>query len=114
MRQWLSSHLTYANVMATTAVFLALGGTAAAAIVVSSNSQVASNTISGHKPPSGKHANLITGSVNGQDIAADSRANLRDRLGVLAGRCQWVKDEQQRTALQERVEELWKTVGNNS
>ena len=47
-----------------------------AAIVVSSNSQVASNTISGHKPPSGKHANLIVGSVNGQDIAADSLTGL--------------------------------------
>lgn len=47
------------------------------------------------------------------EIAADARANLRDRLGVLAARCQWVKDEQQRTALQQRVEGLWKTVGNN-
>ena len=26
-------------------------------------------TISGHKPPSGKHSNLIAGSVNGQDVA---------------------------------------------
>ena len=43
--------LTYANVMATAAVIIALGGTATAAVVVTSNSQVASNTISGHKPP---------------------------------------------------------------
>jgi MoxR-like ATPase len=47
------------------------------------------------------------------DVAIDARTNLRDRLGVLAGRVQWVKNEQQRTALQERVEKLWKTVGNN-
>jgi MoxR-like ATPase len=46
-------------------------------------------------------------------VPADARAGLRDRLGVLAARCQWVKDEQQRAALQERVEGLWQTVANN-
>ena len=67
-----SGKLTYANVMATVAVFIALGGTAAASFLITSNSQVASNTISGHKPPSGKHSNLIAASVNGQDLAANS------------------------------------------
>jgi hypothetical protein len=61
--------LTFANVVSVIALLIALGGTATAAIVVSDNSQVASNTISGHKPPSGKHSNLIAGSVNGQDVA---------------------------------------------
>jgi len=75
MRQWIRSHLTYANVMATLAVFLVLGGgTALGALVVSSNSQVGAGTISGHKPPTGKHANIIAGSINGKDIA--------DRSGV--------------------------------
>jgi len=69
MRQWLRSHLSFANVVSVVALFVALGGTATAAIVVSDNSQVASNTISGHKPPSGKHPNLFLGSVNGQDVA---------------------------------------------
>jgi hypothetical protein len=69
------SHLTYANVMSTLAVFLVLGGgTALAAYVVSSNSQIGPGTVSGHKPPTGKHANVIAGSINGQDIA--------DRSGV--------------------------------
>jgi hypothetical protein len=69
MRQRLRSHLTYANVMATLAVFLVLGGgTALAAYVVSSNSQIGPDTISGHKPPSGKHSNIIAGSINGQDV----------------------------------------------
>ena len=69
MRHKLRSHLTYANVMVTILAFLVVGGgTALAAIVVSSNSQVASDTISGHAPPSGDHSNIITGSVNGQDI----------------------------------------------
>src|SRR5262245_29005353 len=60
-------HLTYANVMATLAVFIALGGTALASVIVSKNSQVASGTISGHKPPSGDHPNVIAGSINGTD-----------------------------------------------
>ena len=63
------SRLTYANVMATLAVFIALGGTALASVIITSNSQVAQDTISGHKPPSGRHSNLISGSVNGKDLA---------------------------------------------
>src|SRR3954454_16629947 len=67
------SHLTYANVISTLALFLVLGGgTALATYVVSSNSQIAPGTVSGHKPPTGKHANIIAGSVNGQDLAANS------------------------------------------
>jgi hypothetical protein len=63
------SHLTYANVMATLAVFIALGGTALASLIITSNSQVDRGTISGHEPPSGKHPNIIAGSINGKDIA---------------------------------------------
>jgi hypothetical protein len=73
MRQWIRSHLTYANVMSTLAVFLVIGGgTALASYVVSSNSQVGPGTISGHRPPSGKHANIIAGSISGRDVANDS------------------------------------------
>jgi hypothetical protein len=66
------SHLTVANAVSLIALFVALGGTAAASVIISSNSQVAQNTISGHKPPTGDHPNLIAGSVNGQDLAAGS------------------------------------------
>jgi hypothetical protein len=67
------SHLTYANVMVTILAFIVLGGgTALAAYVVSSNSQIGPGTVSGHKPPSGKHANIIAGSINGQDVADNS------------------------------------------
>jgi hypothetical protein len=63
-------HLTYANVMVTILAFVVLGGgTALAAYVVSSNSQIGPGTVSGHKPPNGKHANIIAGSITGQDIA---------------------------------------------
>src|SRR5436190_7797219 len=69
------SHLTYANVISTLTLFLVLGGsTALAAYVVTSNSQIAPGTVSGHKPPTGKHANIIAGSINGTDI--------KDRSGV--------------------------------
>jgi hypothetical protein len=75
VRQWIRSHLTYANVMVTILAFIVLGGgTALASYVISSNSQVGPGTISGHKPPTGKHANIIAGSINGGDIA--------DRSGV--------------------------------
>jgi hypothetical protein len=70
MRQRILSHLTYANVMATLAVFLVLGGgTAMAAYVITSNSQVAPNTISGHGG-SAANKNIIAGSVNATDLAS--------------------------------------------
>ena len=60
--------------MATLAVFLVLGGgTALAAYVVSSNSQIGPNTVSGHKPPAGKHANIIAGSIASGDLAPAAR-----------------------------------------
>jgi len=62
--------ITPALVISLVALFVSLGGTAYAALVITSNSQVAQNTISGHKPPSGLHSNIITGSVNATDLAA--------------------------------------------
>jgi hypothetical protein len=58
--------------LVTAFVFILGGGTAFGAFVVSSNSQIGPNTVSGHKPPAGKHANIISGSVNGTDLAAGS------------------------------------------
>jgi hypothetical protein len=60
-------------VVACSALFVALGGTAlTTTYVVSSNSQIGLGTVSGHKPPSGDHANIIGGSINGSDIASGS------------------------------------------
>ena len=67
-------HLTFANVVSVIALFIALGGTALASVIITKNSQVDRGTISGHHPPKGKHPNIIGGSINGQDIA--------DRSGV--------------------------------
>ena len=75
MREWMRSYLTYANVVATQSLFLVIGGgTALASYVVSSNSQLGPGTVAGHKPPTGKHANIIANSITGGDIA--------DRSGV--------------------------------
>jgi hypothetical protein len=80
----LCSRLTYANVMATLAVVIALSGTttAVAAVIVSSNSQVAKNTISGHAAPTGDHPNLIGGSVNATDLSASYKASVKLRCPV--------------------------------
>jgi hypothetical protein len=60
-----------AMIVACVALFVALGGTATAVTyVVSSNSQIGPGTVSGHNPPTGKHANIIGGSVNANDLAA--------------------------------------------
>lgn len=40
------------------------------------------------------------------------RAYLRDRLGILEGRCQWVKDDGQREWLLQRVAEVWPSLKN--
>ena len=67
----LRSKFTYANVMVTILAFVGLGSGAAyaASVIVSSNAQIAANTVAGHHPPSGAHANLIPGSVNASDLA---------------------------------------------
>ncbi|MEK7865426.1 MAG: AAA family ATPase, partial [Planctomycetota bacterium] len=43
--------------------------------------------------------------------SAADRAYLKDRLGVLAARCQWIKDGEKRGYLLERVEQLWPRFG---
>ena len=70
MRHRFRSHLTYANVVSTLALFLVIGGgTALAAYVVNTNDDIAPNTIAGHAPPAGAHANVINGSLATSDLA---------------------------------------------
>jgi hypothetical protein len=64
--------LTFANVVSVIALFVAFGGTAMASLIITKNSQVDRGTISGHRPPSGEHPNIIAGSINGKDIADQS------------------------------------------
>src|SRR2546423_5352937 len=80
------SRLTYANVMVTILTFIVLsGGTALASYVISSNSQVGPGTISGHKPPAGDHANVISGSLSGQDLATGAVSVSKIASGSVVG-----------------------------
>jgi hypothetical protein len=65
------------DVVAVLALVVALGGgTAFAAFVVSSNSQIGPNTISGSKKPAGfANDNIANGSVDTPDLAPNARAH---------------------------------------
>jgi hypothetical protein len=67
--------LSYANVVATLALFVALGGSAAAAVIVSSNDQIAPNTIYGANLPAGKNDNIVGGSVGTSDLGPSAVTN---------------------------------------
>ncbi|GAG03261.1 unnamed protein product [marine sediment metagenome] len=41
------------------------------------------------------------------------RSYLRDQLGLLSGRCQWVREQQQQQHLEKQVDDLWKQLGVN-
>jgi hypothetical protein len=76
---------SHAVVVAYLALFVALGGTATAVTyVVSSNSQVAPDTISGHHVSGSAHPNLIAGSVGSRDVADNNLtgADIANRSGV--------------------------------
>lgn len=45
------------------------------------------------------------------DLPESERAALRDHVGLLAARCQWVQGDDRRTFLLGRVEQLWTRVG---
>ena len=57
-----------AAVIAVLALLMSMAGTAEATLLITKNSQVGGNTISGHNPPSGFHANLVSGSVGATDL----------------------------------------------
>ena len=45
--------------------------------------------------------------IDGQELDATSLVYVKDQLGVLRGRVQWIPDEQPRTFLEQRLEQLW-------
>lgn len=57
-----------ATVLAALALFVSLSGTAMAAVIITSNSQVAAHTIAGARAPSGDNQNLISRSVGTSDL----------------------------------------------
>ena len=52
----------------------------------------------------------IGGRMAQADLPDTERSYLEDRLGLLAARCQWVRDDQQRAFLEHRVEALWQQM----
>lgn len=56
----------------------------------------------------------IADKLQNAQLDAVERACLRDRLGELAGRCQWIKDDRQRTYLHEQIEKLWPKFGETA
>ncbi len=52
----------------------------------------------------------IGGRMAQADLPDTERSYLKDRLGLLAARCQWVRDDQQRAFLEHRVEALWQQM----
>jgi uncharacterized protein YjbI with pentapeptide repeats len=75
----------HATVVAYLALFVALGGSAMAAFVVSSNSQIGPNTIYGAVKPSSANDNIVDGSISPSDIAASSLGGGRIKDGSLTG-----------------------------
>jgi hypothetical protein len=57
-----------ATIIALVSLFFSLSGTALAAVIISSNSQVAANTIAGHSGPASLKKNIIAGSVGTTDL----------------------------------------------
>ena len=57
--------------------------------------------------PEGLARDLESLSSQLQNGSASDKAVLRDRLGILEGRCQWVKDTPKRDWLLQRVAETW-------
>lgn len=49
--------------------------------------------------------------LSAAEISDVDKVYLKDQLGLISGRCQWVADEQQRSHLETRIAELWKTFG---
>jgi len=72
-------------VVACVALFVALGGSAAAAIVVSSNSQIAPDTIYGANKPSSANDNIVNGSVAAADIKKNTIVSNRVADASLLG-----------------------------
>jgi hypothetical protein len=65
MRQWIRSHLSYANVMATIAVFIALGGGTTAVALNGSNTVQSDDLGPGAQV---KAADVAANAVNGADV----------------------------------------------
>jgi hypothetical protein len=76
---------SHATVVAYLALFVALGGSAMAAFVVSSNSQIGPNTIYGANKPTSANDNIVDGSITGRDVKTGSIFGSRIADGSVLG-----------------------------
>ena len=53
----------------------------------------------------------ISDRLGRDDVPTAESSYLKDRLGLLAARCQWVVDPQQRAFLEQQVDATWKRMG---
>ncbi len=53
----------------------------------------------------------VRSALAGENGAETDRAVYLDQLSVLAGRCAWVANEQQRSFLEKKIREAWETAG---
>jgi hypothetical protein len=74
---------TFANVVAILALFVALGGTAAAAFVVNSNADIAPGTVFGSVKPAAANDNVVAGSLGTNDLAAGSVTTTKVANGAI-------------------------------
>src|SRR3954453_17191752 len=85
MRRLLRHRPSPAMAVALLALFVALGGSAMAAFIVSSNSQIGPDTIYGANKPSGANDNVVDGSIAAVDIKPSSIGSGRIADGTLTG-----------------------------
>lgn len=53
----------------------------------------------------------VASRLGGGDLSESDRAALRDHLGLLSARCQWVEGGERRTFLLGKVDQLWTRIG---
>ncbi len=56
----------------------------------------------------------LAATLENEELPAGERSCLQDQLSLLAARCQWVRDEQQRKFLEQKVDSLWVQLGGQS
>ncbi len=66
-----------------------------------------------HEPPNAEHLATELEKLTAQVQSSDTQGNdqrLRDQLSLIASRSQWVANEEQRTALSAKIDELWEAL----
>lgn len=72
----------------------------------------------GSEPPDPEHLaselKRLAAKLGEEKLPATEESFIRDQLGLLAARCQWVVNEQHRRFLENKIERLWNRLGATS